>query len=179
MLGSLLWKFHCPVTFYKKSTAVKNLTAATSRWLLASLNFTFSFYRELMNTIFESYTVRSHVWKFHYPVTINKNSTAVTNLTAATSGSLESLNFTITFYRKMLKTIFEAYIAWNHGWKSHYPVTIYKNSTAVTNLTAATSRCLLASLNFPITFYRKMLGVMFENFITLWQLTKIQQLLQI
>ena len=96
------------MTIYKNSTAVTNLTAAASGCLLASLNFPNTFYREKIKTIFEAYTVRNHMLKFHYPLTIYKNSTAVTNLTAATSGGLlASLNFSITFYRKMLKKIFE------------------------------------------------------------------------
>ena len=57
----------------------------------------------MFKTTFEAYTELDHVWKFHFLVTIHKNSTAVTtNLTAATS-------FTITFYRKLLKTPFEAF----------------------------------------------------------------------
>ena len=116
-------------------------------------------------SIFEAYIVWNHVWKFNYTVTFFKNSTAVTNLTAATIRCLlASLNCPITFYRKMLKTTFEAYIVWNHEWKFDCPVTIYKNSTAGTNLTATTSRCLLASLNFPITFYREMTKTICEAY---------------
>ena len=115
---------------HKKSTAVTNLTAATSRCLLASLNFPITFYRKLFKITFEAYTVRDRVWKFHCPVTIYKKSKAVTILTAAISRCLlASLNFPITFYRKLFKPTFEAYTVGNHVWKFHRPVIIYKNST--------------------------------------------------
>ena len=70
----------------------------------------------------------------------------------------------LEFYRKMLKIIFEAYTVWNHVWKLHCPVTNYKNSTAVTNLTAATS----GAFGHPwIRFCRKMC----ENLIAMWHVT--------
>ena len=146
-------------------TNLENSIAATSRCPLAPLNFPITFYRKLFKTTFKAYTERNHVWKFHWPVTIYKNSTAVTILTAATSRCLLApLNFPITFYRKLYKTTFEAYTVRNHVWKFHWPVTIYKNSTAVKILAAATSRCLLAPLNFPITFYRKLYKTFFEAY---------------
>ena len=67
-------------------------------------------------------------------MTIYKNSTAVSNFTAAISGCLlASLNFLITFYREMINITFEAYAVRSNVLKFNNPVTIFKNSTDVTN----------------------------------------------
>ena len=150
-----------PPPLYKNSTAVINLTAVT-KWLpFGILDFPITFYRDiiwqflkliLLGIICENFIALWQFTKIQQLLQIKQLQPVVT--------FWHPWIFPLHFTEKWFKTIFEAYDVRNHVWKFHCPVTIYKNSTAVTILTAATSRWLLASLNFPMTFNKEM----FNNF---------------
>ena len=105
-----MWKFHWPVTIYKNSTAVTILTAATSRCLLASLNFPIMFYRKLCKTTFEAYTVRNHVWTFHCPMACNswKKSTVAKMLAAVVC------TYIISYYLVKLSCLVKFFLQSSH-----------------------------------------------------------------